>query len=375
MKKILKFIKRLFIGVLLVLYFSVAIAVSTLLLNKNDYGVTQFKDKVMILVDETIANDKYKKGELVILQTTKFEDLHVGDEVFIYGKDDDNTVRVIVSDIEELNSEAKDYRYVVLKNEGGSWGEKFIAGTTFKVYEDWGNILLFIESKWMFFLLLIVPCFFILLYEIYLIIVTVKYGDEDEEEEEVKVTKVNQQTSPEMVPLMVPGMENAQAPSYTTPVAPLPMMYQQPIEPTPMNIPNQSFVDMQTQPVIPQGEDRNNIPLKDLMMESPKEEVTPKVEDNAPLGTITPTKTYLAAPSFNFNFPPKMEEPTPSRVETIQNTNDEQIYQRYDESLDNKFIENQKELEKGTESKDAVEARLEELLKEVSKLKDELNKK
>ena len=38
--------------------------------------------------------------------------------------------------------------------------------TKVEVYADLGAFLIFIESKWGFFILLIMPCFFILLYEI-----------------------------------------------------------------------------------------------------------------------------------------------------------------------------------------------------------------
>ena len=68
MKKTLKTIKNIFVGIFLVAYFTVIILVSSLLLSRNDYGVTQFGDKVFIKITKEIANDKYKEGSLVILE-------------------------------------------------------------------------------------------------------------------------------------------------------------------------------------------------------------------------------------------------------------------------------------------------------------------
>lgn len=182
MKKILIAIRNLIIGLILFAYLSFIIVISTLLLNRNEYGMTQFGDKALILVDKQVSNKKYKKGSLAIVQERDIKDLNPGDEIFVYQTNKKTkTVKVVIAEIGKINLEATS-PYVVLENDGTAWGEEFIAGTIYKTYENLGSILLFIESKWVFFCLLIVPCFFILLYEIHLVIVTIRFGDEDEEE-------------------------------------------------------------------------------------------------------------------------------------------------------------------------------------------------
>jgi len=183
MKKFFKIIRNVIVGAFLLVYFSFIILVSTLLLNRNDYGVPQFKDKVIIAIDETIANDKYPKGSLVIVENKTMSELNLGEEIFVYQRDKrDDTVQIVIANIKDKVTDVNS-PYVILKNEGTAWGEEFIAGTTYKIYDDLGSIFLFITSKWVFFSVLIVPCFFILLYEIYLVIVTLKFGDIDDEEE------------------------------------------------------------------------------------------------------------------------------------------------------------------------------------------------
>lgn len=184
MKKVLIAIRNTIIGIFLFVYLTFIILVSTLLLNRNDYGMTQFGDKALILVDKQVSNDNYKKGTLVIVEQKSITKLNVGEEIFVYQTNKkDKTVKVVIADIGKINLEATS-PYVVLANDGTAWGEEFIAGTAYKTYESLGSLLLFIESKWVFFCLLIVPCFFILLYEIHLVIVTIKFGDGDDEEYE-----------------------------------------------------------------------------------------------------------------------------------------------------------------------------------------------
>ena len=72
--KAIKLIKNIITGIILICYFSVIIFVSALLLNRNDYGMTQFKDDTWILVDGEISNSNYPKGSLVIVENKKIEE-------------------------------------------------------------------------------------------------------------------------------------------------------------------------------------------------------------------------------------------------------------------------------------------------------------
>ena len=52
----------------------------------------------------------------------------------------------------------------------------FVVGKKDKVYKNVGKYLSVIESKWGFLFIILVPCFFIFIYEIYALIVEIKYG-------------------------------------------------------------------------------------------------------------------------------------------------------------------------------------------------------
>ena len=66
--KALKMIKSVFLGILLFVYFVFVIAMTVLLLNFNDYGVTEFGDTSLIIINDEISNDNYEKGDLVVVK-------------------------------------------------------------------------------------------------------------------------------------------------------------------------------------------------------------------------------------------------------------------------------------------------------------------
>ena len=66
MKEVFKIIKKIVVGLFVSVFFIFAIIMAILLINYNDYGVSQFGNTSLILVkDDTSAN--YKKGDLVVV--------------------------------------------------------------------------------------------------------------------------------------------------------------------------------------------------------------------------------------------------------------------------------------------------------------------
>lgn len=177
MKKVFKIIRNIIFGIFLVAYLSVIICVSTLVLNRNDYGYTEFGDKALLDIKEDTNN--YVKGQLVIVEKRVIDKLKVGDEIFVYQTNQqEKTVKVVSSTIKDVKAE-ETTPYITLSSDDTSWGQDYIAGEKVKVYNSLGSIVTFAESKWIFFAIFIVPCFFILLYEIYSVIVVIKFDGEE----------------------------------------------------------------------------------------------------------------------------------------------------------------------------------------------------
>lgn len=167
-------VKRIIYGIIIFLYFSFALSMTILLLNYNDYGVTQFGENSLIILTEKVNSKEYKKGDLVIVEQAELEEVKVGETVFTYRADSKGNVHI---DFGKVGKIFKDERAIALEN-GSNYSEEFIAGKPTKVYENVGLYLSIIESQWGFLFIVLVPCFLLFIYQVYALIVEIKYGDE-----------------------------------------------------------------------------------------------------------------------------------------------------------------------------------------------------
>ena len=61
--KVLKFIKGVLINVLGLVFFVFALGMTVLLLSYNDYGLSEFGNKTLILMTDNIYSENYEKGD------------------------------------------------------------------------------------------------------------------------------------------------------------------------------------------------------------------------------------------------------------------------------------------------------------------------
>ena len=176
MIKVLQFIKSLILGVLGCIFFAFAITLTILLLNYNKYGLTQFGNTTFVNISDDITSDTVKKGDLVLVKSRKLDTLELGSEIFVYRVVNSNKVIVEVGKIGEIYLEDD----AIAFENGDIFSREFIIGTTDKIYNNVGTFLSIVESKWGFLFLVLVPCLLIFIYEIYALIIEIKYGAEEE---------------------------------------------------------------------------------------------------------------------------------------------------------------------------------------------------
>ena len=177
MSKILQAIKSFIMGVLGFIFFSFAIAITVLVLNYNKYGLTQFGNTTFVIVSDFITSESYKKGDLVLVKSNKIENLELGEEIFVYRIINSNKVLVEVGKVGQTYPEED----AVSFENGDTFSNEFIIGTADKIYNKVGTYLSIVESKWGFLFIILVPCLLIFIYEIYALIVEIKYGAEETE--------------------------------------------------------------------------------------------------------------------------------------------------------------------------------------------------
>ena len=169
-------VKKFFIGLGITVFSCFAILMTILLLNFNNYGVTEFGDSSLIIIKREISSVNYKKGDLVIVEKVSYDTIEKGDEVFAYSVDSQQKANVEVGIVGELYPKDKTIEY---KN-GAAFSQEYIIGKATKTIGGIGTYLSFIESKWGFLFIVLIPCFIIFIYEIYALIVEIRYGEEDE---------------------------------------------------------------------------------------------------------------------------------------------------------------------------------------------------
>jgi len=177
MKKVLKVIKGIIIGIIGVIFSLFAIGMTVLLFSYNDYGVTEFGDKSLIMINDEIASETFLKGDLVITEKKKVDELVVGDQIFVYQVDTQGNVTIDLGTVGEIYEEDES---VAFEN-GDTYAMEFVAGTSYKTYPKIGGYLSIIESRIGFLFMVLVPSFVVFIYSLYSLIVEIKYGAPEEE--------------------------------------------------------------------------------------------------------------------------------------------------------------------------------------------------
>lgn len=182
----MKKVGKIFANVLIVAYAVIAIVVTVLLLSYNDYHCSVIGGYTFILVTDDELEPNYPEGSLVLVKETKAKNINPGDYVFLY--------RNITSTQFEIK-----YAEVLMKDESkGEYNVQYILeGNTIidhedvigsaenaKVIPNLGTILSVLESRYGYLFLIVVVSFIAFLYEIYELIMEIKYGEREEDDDE-----------------------------------------------------------------------------------------------------------------------------------------------------------------------------------------------
>ena len=104
MKK-LKIVKKVLFTIIGVAYFAFALCMTILLLNYNDYNVTQFGDTSFIILNKKVSMEGYQKGDLVLVESLELEDIKQGETIFTYKVDSNGYPQVQIGVVGEIYPE------------------------------------------------------------------------------------------------------------------------------------------------------------------------------------------------------------------------------------------------------------------------------
>ena len=172
MKK--KMALRIVIGIFVCLYLAVVIFTTGFLLNKNDYGVSNFVGKHLIVIEDDSLEPDYKSHSLLVITPVKNEEIEVGDKIFYYDTySTDHKIKVTeVTRKEQVNESEVTYSL----KDNTLVSSEYVLGTqkSTNTHSFIGSILYVLQSKWGFLLLVVFPLFLAFIYEIYAIYKEIK---------------------------------------------------------------------------------------------------------------------------------------------------------------------------------------------------------
>lgn len=174
--KVFKVIKKIISTILLIIFFAFAILMTVFALNRNKYGVTRFGDTSLVIMNSKSTSEKYKNASLLLIDLKPIEEIKVGDEIFVYVVDAHGNVSIDYGNVGAVHIQEEAISF----DNSATYHMEFVIGEVSKVYDKIGLPLSIVQSKWGFLFIVLVPIFLIFVYQVYELIVEIKYGDDKE---------------------------------------------------------------------------------------------------------------------------------------------------------------------------------------------------
>ena len=150
-------------NLIIILYVVVAIFTTICLLNFNEYKVSEFGDKTLVIIDKDEEGIEYKKGDLVIVGKEGYERAEKGDTIFFY----DNSGIKIAEVQQKTDYGDAGVTFTIEGNYQVVKSDMIGASNNVKVISKVGTVLSVLESKWGFLFLIVFPSLLAFLHEVY----------------------------------------------------------------------------------------------------------------------------------------------------------------------------------------------------------------
>ena len=184
MKKFVKTLVKILQGIILIAYAIVAIAVTVLLLSYNEHFCSEIGGYTFIIIGDEELEPDFNKGDLVLIKETRAKDINAGDNIFLYKKITTSQYEIRYAEVLQKNDELGERSTQYILEGNTIIDHEDVIGSTEKM-----KVIQVLESKYGYLFLIVVVTFITLLYEIYELVMEIKYGDEEREIAETKENK------------------------------------------------------------------------------------------------------------------------------------------------------------------------------------------
>lgn len=162
--------KKVVRNILIGLYIIITIVVTYCLLSYNNYNVSEFKDKTLLIIED--EDNNYHKSDLLVVK--KSQKYRKGDTVIYYDLSN-SPIEVKINKITNVAPVGNGVYTYTLDNDKNYNDDAFIGTTkTTTVYSALGTIYSLLTSKWGYLIIIIFPMLVAFIYEIYQIIREIK---------------------------------------------------------------------------------------------------------------------------------------------------------------------------------------------------------
>ena len=173
----MKKIGKILLGILISIYLVVVIFLTVCLLNYNKFNVTELGSKTLLIMDQDLG--EYKKGDLLIVYKNPNTEINSNDYVFFY---DSTGTELVISYGKVVSREIVTDKEATITMDGNyKISSEYVIGkeSTMKQYKGIGKYLSFLESRWGFLFVVILPIMLGFIYEIYQLIIELKGSKEE----------------------------------------------------------------------------------------------------------------------------------------------------------------------------------------------------
>jgi hypothetical protein len=164
----LKSFGKIMLTVFIIVYALIAVFATLCLLQFNDKRVTVFGNKSLLILKENLDED-YQKGDLLVVTKGNGSEVGAGDKIFFYNSGQNYMVNYsTVVNAYDVNGD-----YVFQVDAQYNVYMDYYIGKKVQSFKGMGTLLGFIESKWGFLLLVVLPTLVAVIYEIYVIVLEI----------------------------------------------------------------------------------------------------------------------------------------------------------------------------------------------------------
>ncbi len=164
--------KKIILNFLFIIYVVIAVFVTVCLLSYNQFKVTEFGNKSLIIVSDATLEPIFNKGDLVIAD--KSDTITTGNKAFFYNTYNQQIEVALgeVVNVEKVTEKESTYTFVGDKKVSS----EYVLGSSenAQVLSGVGAILGALESRWGFLFIIVLPSLLAFLYQISIVVTDIR---------------------------------------------------------------------------------------------------------------------------------------------------------------------------------------------------------